>query len=226
MVDRIFKATDRHGAEVEFELVEPGMVETNEADMQYRTAFSRALQHGILPRERMIEEMRRHEIWDKQTSDEIAGLAAELVNLEAELDKVKDEAKGLEVAAEMSKKRNRLWELISAQQGPLANSCEGVAAVIREEALMAACVRIKSSNQRYWKDYRAYVTERDGENSGDVVIKVMDLQGQILLGQQKDIVGKQPEQLYLGKIKKQEQKKASPVRKKATKKKAVRKRKT
>ena len=43
-MDKTFKAIDRYGVEVEFEITEPTLIEEREGEMQYRIAFSKALQ--------------------------------------------------------------------------------------------------------------------------------------------------------------------------------------
>ena len=62
-MDRTFKAIDRHGAEMDFELIEATDILVREADMIYRKAYSEAIKEGILPREKM------REIFDKNGMD-------------------------------------------------------------------------------------------------------------------------------------------------------------
>ena len=51
-----------------------------------------------------------------------------------------------------------------------------MAELIRQDALMAARVRIKVNNQRYWKNYSEFIKERDSEIESDVINKLMILQ--------------------------------------------------
>jgi len=56
-MDKIFKAIDRYGAEMEFEIIEPTDALTREADMIYRKAYSEAMKEGI--RGRVLIDLRR-----------------------------------------------------------------------------------------------------------------------------------------------------------------------
>lgn len=220
MSNNVFKAVDRHGAEVEFELREAGISETNEAQMQYNIAFSKALTLGILPRDKMAEEMARHGVWDEDLSKELTNLSKELAVKEIQLKKAKEEQEGLKIAAEMAVKRTRMWEILNIQQAPLANSCEGLALVVKNEALMAACVYVKATGTRYWKTYREYVEERDENERSTVAANVMDLQAGKLEIYRKDILKDNPEQRFLESMKKATAKKKVSRKKAPAKKKA------
>ncbi len=171
-MSKTFKAKDRYGAETEFCIADTGILESNEADLNYKIAFSKALTAGILTRDRMIEEMRINNIWNDELQTELENLSKEIALLEFKFNREKT----AELADKLVKSRERLWTLIGIQQGPLINSCEGMAELIRQDALMAARVRIKANNQRYWKNYSEFIKERDSEVESDVINKLMMLQ--------------------------------------------------
>lgn len=199
MVDKTFKAIDRFGTETEFVLKDPGILETNEADMQYKVAYSKALQAGIMPRDRMVDEIRKQGIWSDDYSQELSSLSKKIAILEYEFNKLKeseDVQKISEKALDLSKSRNRAWELITIQQGPLANSCDGIAEVIRQEALLASCVRIKANNQRYWKNYASYVEERDSDSKSTVITIALTLYASDREEQTRKILMNCPEQQW------------------------------
>lgn len=182
-VNRVFHALDRNGALVEFELKVPGLLEDNEGDRHYRVAYSRALKEGIFPREKLREIMREHEMWTpedeqamKKSVGQIAILQIDLRNSETEgkTDKCK------QIAKDMGAARQRMWELFLVQQSVYMNSAEGVAELIKVDALMASCVIVKATNTRYWKDYAEYVRERDLNTKSTVYIKAAEVQMAIL----------------------------------------------
>lgn len=248
-MDRTFKAIDRHGNAVDFELKPPGLAEENEGERQYRIAYSKALAEGIFPREKFRELMREHGMWTddddqslKKAVGKIAILQIDLKNSETEGDK--DGC--LEAAKGISDARRRMWELFLVQQSVFMNSAEGVAEMIKTEAIMAACTILKSTGKRYWNDYKEYVQERDMNTKSTVYSKVVELQTDILDTARQGLMEDYPEYQYLKSVEDrmfdrelQEEvskelklraenaieadKKKTPSRKKTTKKKTVRK---
>src|SRR6185436_6417937 len=110
MVNRVFKAMDRSGALVEFELKVPGLAEDNEGDRHYRVAYSKALKEGVFPREKLREIMREHEMWTldddnamKKAVGQIAVSQMELKNAETE----GNDEKCAKVAKQMAEARRR-----------------------------------------------------------------------------------------------------------------------
>jgi hypothetical protein len=200
MIDRIFKAVDRHGNTVEFELKAPGLNEENEGERQYRVAYSKALAEGIFPREKFREIMREHGMWteddDKQLKKAVGTIALlqiDLKNAEAEGDK--DAC--LKAAKGISEARRRMWELFLVQQSVYMNSAEGVAEMIKTETIMAACTLVKATGNRYWSDYGEYVRERDLNTTSTVYARVIELQSKILDHAREDLVSDYPEYKYL-----------------------------
>ena len=106
-MDKSFKAMDRYGAEMEFELVEPNLTVEREGEMQYRIAFSRALTLGILPREAMREVMREQRVWNQEDEEKMrkamVDLAASQAILEA-AEKGKDDDACLKAATDLTQK--------------------------------------------------------------------------------------------------------------------------
>jgi hypothetical protein len=62
---------------------------------------------------------------------------------------------------------------------------------------MAACTRIRGTNQRYWKDYSEYVQERDGESKSTVVENLHKAYDVIMAEKSKKLVEDCPESRYL-----------------------------
>lgn len=200
MVDRIFKAIDRFGATMEFELVTPTLAIDNESERQYRIAYSKALAEGVYPRNKLREVMRSHNMWtdedDQALREEVANLAILQVDLEQSQLKGENE-KCIETAQKMQKHRSRMWELFMIQQSVYMNSAEGFAELIKAEAVMAACVSIKATGQRYWTSYADFVKERDENSSATVYIKAVEVQNALLLEMRDSIESTQAENKYL-----------------------------
>lgn len=199
-MDRNFTALDRYGNPVEFELKPPGLSEENEGERQYRIAYSKALVEGVFPREKLREIMRDHGMWTEDDEKElkravgkIALFQIDLKNSEAE----GDNESCVKSAQGISDARRRMWELFLVQQSVYMNSAEGVAEMVKTEAIMAACTILKSTNKRYWTDYAEYVRERDLNLKSTVYAKVVELQSKILDNAREGLLADYPEHKYL-----------------------------
>lgn len=205
MTDRVFKAKDRHGAEMEFEIIEVTRAVEMEADINYRKAYAKSLKHGLLPREALRKMMRDNEIWTDEHEKELKECIVEIARLEVSLKHNEtggNKEECLKVAGDLAKVRRRMWELALIQQSAFMNSsCEAYAEMIRIESQIAASVVIKANGQRYWKDYQEYVLERDTNEISTVPIEAMDVANDELAGRQKEITESQPEQQWLKQFK-------------------------
>jgi|SRR5689334_4419770 len=199
-VDRTFRAIDRHGADLEFEIKTPTLAIDNEGERQYRIAYSKAVAEGVYPRNKLREVMKHHGMWteadDLAMREEIANLAI----LEIELDQANSKGendKCIEISKKMRKHRFRMWELFMIQQSVYMNSVEGISELIKAEAVMAACVVLKATGERYWKTYADFVKERDENVRSTVYIKAVEIQNELLLEVRDTIEGSYSENRYL-----------------------------
>jgi hypothetical protein len=183
MNDRTFEAIDRNGNSVEFELKVPGLSEENEGERQYRIAYSKALVEGIFPKQKIKEVMREHNMWtdedEKELSKTVGMIAVHQIAL-SEAEKKGDEKACIEEAGIIHKHRKRLWELFLVQQSVYMNSAEGIAELIKMESTMAACTLVKATGERYWKNYKEYIEERDFNQRATVYQEVVELQTSLL----------------------------------------------
>jgi hypothetical protein len=203
-MDRTFRAIDRIGNEVEFELVPPNLASENEGERQYRIAFSHALKEGIFPKEKLREIMREHEMWTEDDDKELREIVARMAVLQIELQAAQrcgEDDACLKIAHEMSDARSRMWELFMVQQTVYMNSAEGLAETIKMESVMAACTVVKATRKRYWENYSDFVKERDFNTKSTVHPSVVTLQSKILDELRIGIVEDYPEKQYLKDVK-------------------------
>lgn len=199
-MQRVFKAIDRYGAEIEFELLEPNMATEGEGERQYKIAYSKALAEGIYPREKLREIMKSHNMWSEDDEDKIRLIVGEIGVLQTKLQEaeaVSDSIKCLEISKQLFEKRNRMWELFLIRHSVYMNSAEGLAEIIKTESIMAASTVIKASKQRYWKNYTEYVKERDENIKSTVYVTVMSIQNELLNEMRERIENEYPERKYL-----------------------------
>lgn len=200
VIERTFRAKDRTGAELEFELVSPNQAAENEGERQYRIAFSKALQEGVFPREKLREIMREHNMWteddEKQLKRCVGRIAILQIELKTEQNKG-DQKRCLEIAREISNTRRRMWELFLVQQTVYMHSAEGVAEMIKAEAVMAACTVSKQTRKRYWETYRQFVEERDFNENATVYVTAVTVQSRLLDEARLSMINGYPEKEYL-----------------------------
>lgn len=200
MVSRTFTAVDRHGAELEFELVNPTLAHEHEGERQYRIAYSKALAAGIFPRNKLKEVMREHGMWTDEDEASMREVVTDLAILQVELEQAQlsgEDEKCLRIAKTMSEKRTRMWELFMIQQSVYMNSAEGVAEMVKTEAIMAACTVLSNTQSRYWNNYTEFVKERDEHQNATVFAEAMMVQNALLLEVRDQLEDDQPENKYL-----------------------------
>lgn len=198
--NREFRAVDRHGAEMDFVMLDADMARETEAEMQYRIAYSNALKFGILPRDKMREMLGDQGIWSEAEDEKLQTAVRDVATLELKLSAAQIKGEHDEctnIAKELAKCRQEMFKLWSIQQGVYVNSCEGYAEVVRQESLTASCVIIKANGKRYWEDYKSYVTERDENDKATVAALAMDLRNEILNEEYNQLTADYPEHRYL-----------------------------
>ncbi len=203
-MERTFKAIDRHGAEMEFELIDPTDLLERESEMEYRKAYSAALKEGVLPREKMRDIFKETGIWSDDDEARFMTLIKEIGGLEIKLDQAVKQGKDdecIKIAGEMGKLRIQMLKLFTVQQSAYMQSCEGYAELVRLESLMASCILVKANKQRYWKNYKDYVIERDGNVRSTVPTQALLVNNVYLEERRDQTVSEFPEQKWLKSLK-------------------------
>jgi hypothetical protein len=204
MAERIFMATDRHGANLEFEIRSPTRAIESECEMLYRIAYTEALKQGVPPREKIRKILKDHQMWTEEDEVELRSTVVEIARSELALknkEAAGDRAGCIVAAGNLAKQRRRLWELLLIQQSPFTNSCEAYAELVRKEAELAASVAVKATGTRYWSSYKDYVIERDTHATATVAEKAMEVVNLEMAEEQTKIMQNQPEQQWLQRAK-------------------------
>jgi hypothetical protein len=144
--------------------------------------------------------MREHGMWTEEDERDLKTEVGKIAILQVELKTHQaegDDDKCLEAANKISDARKRMWELFLVQQSVYMNSAEGVAEMIKTEAIMAASTIVKATGDRYWSDYGEYVRERDLNQKSTVYGHLIELQAKILDGVRHDLTEDYPEKQYL-----------------------------
>lgn len=199
-MDRTFTAFDRHGNNTKFELIEPGLSQEREAEIERLKAYTAALKEGVLPREKMRQILELKGVWNDETEGSFNESIKAVAKLELKLrDAIVrgDNKECTNIAGELSKERLNMFRLFLIQQTVFTNSCEGYAELIKLEAMMASCVVFSGTKQRYWANYREYVLERDDNESSKVPTLAQELQAALHEEEHKKLIADYPEQKWL-----------------------------
>lgn len=199
-IDRTFKAKDRYNADMEFELRPVNLAADNEGERHYKIAYSQALKDGIFPKESLRKAMSEYGMWSNDDEREYKTLLGKIAIAQIELDKTEragEKDRCEELAKELADLRHKQWTLFLIQQSVFTHSAEGVAEAVKMEATIAACLYIKATGQRYWKNYAEFVTERDENANSTVYINLVELQTKLMEALRQDIEGNYPESKYI-----------------------------
>lgn len=202
-MDRTFTAVDRDGKEVEFELLEPDLAREREAEMQRLKAYSEALKEGVLPREAMREVLRDKGVWADEEDREFTEYVRTVAKLEKDLRDAVVRGNNQEcttIAGQLSRERLNMLRSFMVANTVLMCSCEGFAEAIKLEAMMASCVVVKATKERYWESYKEYVLERDLHPTATVAIEAQILKGAIEEEQHNKTLEEYPEHKWLKKL--------------------------
>jgi hypothetical protein len=199
-IKREFNAKDRFGADMQFELAPPNLPIETEGERYYKVAYSKALSQGIFPREKLRSVMKDHGMWTEDDDKNYKKIVATIALLHARLLKAEQAGDDKEcelLATDMNKQRDKMWELFLIQQTVFMHSAEALAELIKTEAMMAACTRLRATGERYWKSYEEFVREKEENMKSTVYIEVVEVQSELLKAIRDDIEGKYPESKYL-----------------------------
>lgn len=199
-VNREFKAKDRFGADMQFVLVTPTLQVETEGERYYKIAYSQALSQGIFPREKLRVVMKDYGMWTEEDEKKYKTIVAKIALWHAELlqaEQAGETDKCQKIALEMDKERDKMWELFLIQQTVFMHSAEAMAELVKAEAMMAACTKLKATSERYWKDYTEFVREKELNLKSTVYVEVVEVQSNLLKSLREDIEGKYPESKYL-----------------------------
>jgi len=196
MAKETFKVTV-DDKEVELVVVSPNAQVSQDANLQYRTAFAKAVKAGVLLRDKLEEELERQGLWGpEQIAKEV-----DLINQRNE--KLAAIEKGgiklslaKQLALEVHDIRSQLRELYTARTALDSNTAEGVAENAKFDYLVSACT-LYSDGRRYFKDLNDYYERSNEVATSLAASKLM----QIIYGVDADYESSLPENQFLKKFK-------------------------
>lgn len=157
---RQFEIEFEEGVVKEYFIGTPTAEDVRQADWEHAKTYNRALKEGVFTVSEMMEILKARGIigddYDKAGEDLRVVLAEKVVEMERETDK----DKRMELALEVARTREDVFQWNQRLSGPMASTCENMANDARVEYLTSAVIQDKEGN-RIWKTYEDYKTEKD-----------------------------------------------------------------
>jgi uncharacterized protein YifE (UPF0438 family) len=143
----------------------PTVDEIKQANEMRAKTFNEALSRGDLLRDQLETELRRRKLWNDKREEEYQTLRAEVLDGEYKLQKggVRlGRARG--IALDMTDKRNKMVEMLSARTDLDSNTCEGKADAARFNFLFSCCLVYDDSGDHYFPNkLDDYLLNQDDE---------------------------------------------------------------
>jgi hypothetical protein len=164
MSSRIFKTVDGEDKEVVLKFTRPNQKILTQAELVYRTAFSRAFRQDVLTTAEVKEALKRRGLWGEEQEAAVRALRVKTRDLEDRLREegptMSDEA-GYKLCSEISKLRAETSELNSIHQTVTMNTCESIAEEEKNKHLTVSCVTHSVSGEKVYKEVEDFNSKLD-----------------------------------------------------------------
>jgi len=173
----------------------PSADDIRQSDWSYSKAYNKALVEGITTSSEMMEILKKRNIvgpaYEKVGEDLKSKVGEKIVAMELETDKEKRR----DLAIEVARLREDLFQWNQRVNGPMSNTCEQIAEDSRLDYL-TSCIVQKTDGSRVWPDYRTYLDESNRAMAFQARLEVM----LFLQGLDPDFLEKTPENMVLKQI--------------------------
>jgi len=158
------------------------------ADWTYSKMYTKSLTEGITTSAEMIDILRMRGVIGPEYDQRAKELATNLNKAVEELENIEDESKKREMAIKVAEARDDYFRWNQRFRGPMNHTCEQIADDSRLEYL-TSCMVCTENNERIWKDYNSYLTEKNNNLALRARVEVM----LYLQGIDSDFMEKTPE---------------------------------
>lgn len=157
---RKFEIEVEEGVVKEYFIGTPNAEDVRQADWEHAKTYNRALKEGVFTVSEMMEILKARNIigedYDQAGDDLRVKLGEKVVEMERETDK----DKRMELALQVARIRENIFQWNQRLSGPMASTCENMANDARVEYLTSAVIQDKDG-KRIWPTYEDYKTEKD-----------------------------------------------------------------
>lgn len=153
----VFKAGDE---ERKYFLGMPTSEQIKQAEWHYSKVYNKALIDGVATEAEMTDILRKRGIYGEEHEKKVRNLQYSIAAKTVEMEQEKDDRKRHELAVEVSKLRDELYQWNQRLTGPLSNTCEQMANDAKTEYLTSAVVQ-KEDGSAVWASYDAFLNEPD-----------------------------------------------------------------
>lgn len=139
----------------------------------YAKAYKQSIQQGVATRPSMLELMRKEGVWTDENEDELTSLTVNAALLEAALLEQEDRAEQKKLVLELSKVRNKIYELVSIKTMPLEFTAEQMAEDVRLDYYISRCT-YDENGTRYFKSHDDFLARRHESDAEKIFSAVVD----------------------------------------------------
>jgi len=182
----------------------PGADDVRGADWQYSKIYTKSLMEGIVTSAEMMDVLKLRGVIGPEFERRQKELTDELSIKVQDLSQSRDMEDKQNLALDVAKKRQELYEWNYRLNGPMSNTCEQIADDARLEYLASRMVQ-KENGERVWEEYSDFLTEKNQSFSMRARFEVM----LYLQGLDSDFLEKTPEALAIREIEEDIQARAS-----------------
>ena len=198
--DRIFTTKNKDDGDWVLRFKRPNQEILSEAELIYRTTFSRAFRQGILTNAEVDKVLRERGIWDEKREKEAIEFQEFIISLEERLkDPSISNDQGKSICEEIVKKRSELIAHNNIYTQTADNTCETMASEDRNRFFCSKCIYDNKTGLRVYDgvdDFRNRLDEQAAVDSyRETVIATLE----VLMGRElpSDLTSEYAENLWL-----------------------------
>jgi len=153
---RSFLGTD----ETEYFIGTPSADAIRKADWQYSKTYTNCLVEGITTSAEMLDILKRRGVIGEAFENRVEELTTILNEYILRLREASNNEEKAELAIQISKARDNLFQWNQRLSGPMSNTCEQMADDARLEALTSRMIEYDDGT-KVWPDYDAFLSSKD-----------------------------------------------------------------
>jgi hypothetical protein len=191
---RVFEI-ERDGKNLKFFLGMPSAEDVRKAEWHYSKVYNQALIDGVSTQAEMLDILTKRGLYGPEYHTHIEELQRTVAERIVEMETAEEPNIRRNLAIEVAKARDELFQWNQRLNGPLSNTCEQMAEDSKAEYLTSVMTQ-KEDGSRVWNDYDAFLAEPDQGLSMKARLEVLLL----MQGLDSDFLEKTPERQVLMEI--------------------------
>jgi len=151
--DRVFTTKDKDDKELVLRFKRPTQSALNNVELEYRVAFSRGFNAGVITNAQVDKALKDRGVWDESSEKKAEELRNVIINLEDKLDNPSlSDCEGKVICEEIERVRSELMIHNDIYGSISNNTCESMANEARNRLLCVECIVFNDSGLCVYKD--------------------------------------------------------------------------